>query len=96
MDKARKLGPNMQSLLCRKAALDAIPSGGGIAAGMETITASGKLAQLYRDALEWCDQAVAVMKSAPDNPYGDDEEVIAGAILAELVRHNHERLKGRE
>ena len=87
MNEARKLGPNMQSLLCRKAALDAIPSGGGIAAGIEAITTPGKLAQLYRDALEWCDQAVAVMKSAPDNPCGNDEESIAGAILAELVKH---------
>ncbi len=84
--ESRKLGPNMTALLIRKVALDAIPPGGGLAAGMSAFTTPGKLARLHREALVWVDEAITVIQTAPDNPYGSDEEVIAGAILAELSK----------
>jgi hypothetical protein len=84
MTTPRKLGPNIKRLMAFKVARDAIPNGGGFAAGMTLFTEPGRLAELSRAALEWVDQAIAAMRSAPDNPYGDDEETIAGVILAEL------------
>lgn len=85
MDEKRKLGPNMRSLVIRKVARDAIPSGGGFADGVEFLMNPEKVAATHREALAWADQAIAVMKTAPDNPYGDDEEVIAGAILKAIA-----------
>ena len=85
MNETRKLGPNMKKLLIRKVAVDAIPSGGGFADGVELFTTPGKLVRLSREALVWIDLAIEAIKSAPDNPYGEDEETIAGVILAKLT-----------
>lgn len=82
----RKLGPNMKRFIAHKVAREAIPPGGGMADGISVFTTPGRLAQLSRDALAWCDAAIQAMRSAPDNPYGDDEEVIAGAILREIEK----------
>ena len=81
---ARKLGPNMKHFLAYKVSRLAIPPGGGFAAGIDALTTPGRLAQLSRDALAWCDTAIQAMRATPDNPYGDDEEVIAAAILKEI------------
>lgn len=80
----RTLGPNMKRFLAVKVSRDAIPDGGGFADGIEFLLNPGRMADVSRKALEWCDQCIAAVKSAPDNPYGDDEEVIAGVILAQL------------
>lgn len=85
MSDINALGPNMKSLLFRKVALDAIPPGGGFDSGVEAIMNTGKLARLHREAFVWVKEVVEVVKSAPDNPYGDDEEAIAGAILEKLA-----------
>ena len=79
----RKIGPNLKKLMIRKMARDAVPPGTGNPMGA-TIEAMKDPTSLMRRALAWCDEAVLAVRSAPDNPYGDDEEVIAGAILARL------------
>ena len=77
----RKLGPNAKRLLARFAARIAIPPGGGIADGIEAIK---NLAEVTRRAVIQMDQAIAAVRAAPDNPYGEDEETIAGVILAQI------------
>jgi hypothetical protein len=77
----RKLGPNAKKLLTHFAARIAIPPGGGLAAGIEAMS---RLGDVTREALAQMDQAIAAVRAAPDNPYGADEETIAGAILGEL------------
>jgi hypothetical protein len=37
------------------------------------------LSQYAREATAWVEEAIAVVRTAPDNPYATDEE-IAGAI----------------
>jgi hypothetical protein len=78
----RKLGANMKRFLAYKVSRDAIPDGGGFAAGLDFLMNPQRMKEVSLKALEWCDQAIAAVKSAPDNPYGDDEETIAGVILA--------------
>lgn len=80
----RILGPNMKRLMAYRVAREAIPPGGGMASAIQSIVTPGRLSELSRNALAWCDEAINAMRSAPDNPYGDDEETIAGAIVAEL------------
>lgn len=80
----RKLGPNIKRLLAIVSAKIMIPPGGGLADGIRAITTPGAMVDAARQGLAQVDQMIAVVRSAPDNPYGDDEEVIAGAILAQL------------
>lgn len=77
----RILGPNMKRLLAFKVSRDAIPNGGGIAAGVAFLLDPQLVAETSRKALEWCDQAIAAVRATPDNPYGNNEENIAAAIL---------------
>jgi hypothetical protein len=64
-------------------AADAIPKGGGFADGMRFLT-SPDLPARGRDAVEWVFAAIDAVKSAPDNPYGDDDEAVAGEILRRI------------
>lgn len=80
----RKLTPNIKRLLAYKVSRDAIPAGGGLAAGLDFLMNTERIVEVSRNALAWIDAAIAVVKTAPDNPYGDDDEAIAGAILDQL------------
>lgn len=82
----RKLGPNMKRLLSFWVSRLAVPPGAGMSAAISTFTTPGKLADLTRQALSEIDVALTAMRAAPDNPYGNDEEVIAGAIVDELQK----------
>lgn len=85
----RKLGPNMQRLLALRVAREAIPDGGGFASGLEFFKNPARIAHVSQKALEWCDQAIAAVRASPDNPYGDDEETIAGEILKRAEKRNN-------
>lgn len=80
---SKPIGPNVKKLIIRKMSLDAIPPGGGFQDGIEFL-ASNRLAESGRNAAEWVQQALAVFKTAPDNPYGDDDEAIAGELLRRI------------
>jgi hypothetical protein len=87
----RKLGPNMRRLLARVVARRAIPSGGGLADGINFIKDQNRFKQVHRESLAWIDEAINVIRSAPDNCYGDDEETIAGVIVDEVEKAINER-----
>jgi hypothetical protein len=74
----RVLGPNMKKLLARVVARKSIPPGGGMADAINIITTPGALLEVTRVSLDWTDQAIQAVRSAPDNPYGNDD------ILSEL------------
>lgn len=80
----RILGPNAKRLLAHFIAREAIPVGGGLASGINFLTNP----QLRRTGIEKAmadlETALAVVKTAPDNPYGDNDEAIAAAILARV------------
>lgn len=84
------IGPNAKKLLSYRMAQLAIPDGTPhpIAAGARAILDPGRFAQLSREAADWVQAAIAVVKTAPDNPYGEDDEAIAG----ELVRRLEDRI----
>ncbi len=71
-------------LVFYKVVRDAIPPGGGMADGLAFLADVAGMRAAYRAAFAWVDEAIAAVKAAPDNPYGDDDEAIAAAILARL------------
>ena len=91
MTSARKLGPNMQRLLALFTSRVAVPNGGGFADAIAVLTNPERFREVNRKGLELADQAVAAMRAAPDNPYGNDEEAIAAGILAEVEKRTGSR-----
>jgi hypothetical protein len=82
-----KIGPNLKRLMIERASLTMIPSGiaDGFGAAVKALTTPGVLSQHMRDALTWATSAIALMKTAPDNQWGDDAEAIAGEILKRIT-----------
>ncbi len=74
------IGPNTKRLITRKMALIAIPVGSGKDAFGIGLNALMSPTSIAKQAADWVQAAIAVMKTAPDNPYKTDEE-IAAAIL---------------
>lgn len=80
----RPTGPNVKKLMTRKMAVQMIPDGGGFAAGLEALSNPASITDHARRALEWAFDAIDAVKAAPDNEWGDDDEVIAGVILEQI------------
>lgn len=88
-----RTGPNVKRLIARKMSLLAIPAGSGkdaFADGLDVITNRGKFASIAAEASAWVKQAIAVTRTAPDNPHKTDEE-IAGAILQGIEEREREQ-----
>lgn len=77
----RKLGPNTRKLLAHFIALEAVPEGGGLASGLNFLADPDQRKRGIERAMANLDAALQAVKSAPDNPYGNDDEAIAAAIL---------------
>lgn len=90
----RALGPNAKKLLAHFIAREAIPIGGGLATGLDFLTNPERRSSGIKKAMADMETALTAVKSAPDNPYGDDDEAIAAAILERveqrLARTPHE------
>ena len=69
---------NRRKLIAHKMAIDIVPSNTGNAYGacLSALSKPGNLAQMYRDADSWVTQAIAMVKTAPDNPFVDDDAII--------------------
>lgn len=80
----RVLGKNVKRLMAYKVSRDAIPDGGGMVAGIAFILDRERMIETSRKALEWVDASIQAIRDTYDNPYGDDEETIAGAILEKI------------
>lgn len=80
----RKLGPNMKRFLAVCFARIAIPPGGGFADGMAALSSAERIKENTLKALALADQSIAVMRTASDKYYSDDEEEIAGIIMSNL------------
>lgn len=76
----------MRKLLARVVARKAIPPKGGLMDGINFLMASGKVAEVTQESLDWIDQQINDIRIAPDNIYGDDEESIAESILSNIGR----------
>lgn len=79
-----KHGPKVRALIIHKFSRDAVPSGGGIADALGVLSSPEKLNGGMKQAEEWVMQSIQAVKDATDNPYGDDNEAIATAIMEEM------------
>lgn len=92
-----RTGPNVRRLIAHKVALDAVPKGGGMGDAIKFISTPGAIGDGLREAARWASAAIAAVKAAPGNPYGDDDEAIAGEILRQVeaikekARKSHNR-----
>lgn len=77
----KPIGPNAKKLLAHFIAREAVPVGGGLADGLNFLTDPFRRQRGMERAIANLDAALAAVKSAPDNPYGNDDEAIAAAIL---------------
>lgn len=85
-------GLNMRKLLAAFIALESVPPGGGLAAGLRFVQDSEYRKQVLARVDARLRAAIEVVKTAPDNPYKNDEE-IAAAILAEIERNKQNGLE---
>lgn len=84
MSDKRVLGPNMKRLLAFCLAKEAIPAGGGMKDALDFFSKTDHRRAVIEKAMQTCDACINAAKRAHDNPYGDDEEAIAAAILGRL------------
>ena len=84
MTDERKIGPNMQRLIAAFIARLSVPPGGGFADAIGVFLEKGRLQEVTREALKQTDLAITAMRAATDKFYADDEEIIAGIIMAEI------------
>ncbi|MFA5767618.1 MAG: hypothetical protein WC919_06875 [Candidatus Paceibacterota bacterium] len=78
------IGPNVRKLICHRMSSIIVPPNGGPKDVFEAITTPNKLTQIAKESAVWVEEALAAIKSAPDNPFGGDDEAIAGEILRRL------------
>lgn len=84
---------NVNLLIIHKMSCDAIPKSGGVADAIGFLANKDAIMETTRRATQWVKDVIALVKTAPDNPYGDDDEAIAGAILKKLTEKKQEALK---
>jgi hypothetical protein len=83
-----KHGPNVTKLIIRFIALEAVPPGGGLASAIEFFKNQELRKQVLESAEAKAMQAIQLIKSAPDNPYGEDDEQIAGELLKKIAERS--------
>lgn len=89
------LGPNEKKLIAHRAALLAVPDGGGSRNAIDVITNKDKLSSVLKQATEWVKEAIDAVLAAPDN-YLADREAVAAAILERIEQRNLERIEQRK
>jgi len=80
-----KYGTNVTKLITQFIAREAIPSGGGIASAVEFFQNPERRKQVLEAAETKAIQAIALIKTAPDNLFGNDDELIAGELLKKIA-----------
>lgn len=81
------IGPNVRRLIARKMSLDAIPNGGGFAAGLEFLASKENIKQVASAAAAWVRVACQVVRGAAEpNPWKEStDEEIAGYLLDKIA-----------
>lgn len=77
------MGPNVRRLIVHKMSQDIVPDSGGFLDAVKVLSTPGALGNHARTATEWVKTVLALVRTAPDNPYQTDEE-IAGEILRRI------------
>jgi hypothetical protein len=71
-------------LVARKISLLAIVDDQGFEGALAFLKSPALMVAAAKEAEAFVASAIAAVKSAPDNPYGDDDEAIAGEILRKI------------
>jgi hypothetical protein len=79
-----KYGPNVTKLITKFIAREAVPPGGGLASALEFFGNAEQRKKVLDAAEAKAIQAIQLIKSAPDNPFGNDDEKIASGILEQI------------
>ena len=85
-----KYGPNVTKLIVRFMSYVAIPKGGGLADGIKFIIDPERRKKVIATAEANALDAINLVKSAPDNPYRDDESI--AEIILEKLTEKEKRL----
>lgn len=80
----RKIGPNVKKVATLFMSKDAVPDGGGLLDGVKFLSNPKKIAESYKASVQKVWKNIDEIKAIPSNPYGDDDEAIAGAMLDKL------------
>ena len=84
-----KHGTNVTKLITKFIAREAIPAGGdGVASAMEFFRNAEYRKKVLAAAEAKAIQAIELIKTAPDNPFGNDDELIAGELLKKIAERN--------
>lgn len=84
VDPKRHIGPNLKKLMIHFMAVDAVPVGGSLQSAVDLIMSPNGLRDSAIRSLTKALAAIGAMRAAPDNPYGNDEEVIAGEFVKQI------------
>lgn len=85
-------GPNVTKLITRFMAREAVPPGGGLNGVLQFFTDDAARKRILANAEKSTIAAIQAVKSAPDNPYGNDDEIIAGEILKKLDQRQRKQI----
>lgn len=80
-----KYGTNVTKLITQFIAHEAIPAGGGIASAVEFFQNAERRKQVLTAAETKAIRVIELIKTAPDNPFGNDDELIAGELLKKIA-----------
>lgn len=86
-----KYGPNVTKLIIRFVAREAAPPGGSLQGVIDFIKDQKRRKRVLLTAELQALGALALVKSAPDNPYGNDDEAIAGMLLEKISERQKEQ-----
>lgn len=81
-----KHGPYVTRLIMRCIAREAVPPGGGMQDAVQFFTDEKHRKEVMQRAETAALNMLVAVKQARDNPYGEDNEVIAKAILDKLPK----------
>ena len=90
MNNTRDFGPNVQRLIARKMALDAVPRGGSMDDALNFLSSKDNITQGAKTAAAWVRTACEVVRRAGEpNPWKESsDEEIAEYLLEEIVKRN--------
>jgi len=89
-------GPNVTKLIFKFIGREAIPQGGGFADGIEFFSNPERRKHVLAKAESKALAAIQLIKTAPDNPFGDNDEEIAGMILKKIEERMGGQRDGKE
>jgi hypothetical protein len=89
-------GPKVRALIAAKMSADvAIRPGDPVQNLLACLSDPRQIKEGAEAATEWAQAVIQAVKSTRDNPHGDDDEAIAGAIL-DGIKARDEARKARE